>query len=712
TIMHLRLYSMILLFMAISIEATDPKKVLIYNPFIGYYHMKFMTTIANELKKAGHNVTMLDSMVNPKYEQPDRPGIRNVSVGQNADTRKIIESGDSGLKAFWDDPPLKNKIKGFFSFYHREGAGLSRMLSPQCKDVVNSKQLENLLETEFDLAITEVFDLCGVGIFDILKPKRVILASSVPLHEYMGEKLGLPKTFDVFPTKFRLDTVPLLQEGFKAFGDREVIDNALISAFWGQNMFGYLEAAEYKIFKNRDSSFPGFKHLLKHAHSLIENVHPLLDLSKPTLNAIVPIGGITIPNTCSNLLTKEIADDLEEAKDKKKVLVSFGTVMDPKLMSVESRKNLMEAFQTVDEAVFFWKGERELIKNISVSIPTNVKIHKWLPQNDLLVDFNMDLFVSHMGIGSFTEAAYSGVPLVAVPIFVDQHYNYVCASRLGIARFVDKATLSKSSKNLADAIRDALHYKNSIANSIQLKANLEKFGDQRKKMIDHINFILSLPADSTPMAFHNYHNGTSVKLSLLSLAHLAPQYVVSILFFVPYLVFCVAVSICFELCEWWHGEEENIGKNEKKKKDNNEAEEKKGARRSWILAMMKSILVLYGLLYATCRVFNLVAEFIPTFLDYFIIDSMFVCCDYIMGVISSIDMITIMIATIAFFLIICLTFRTLMQTLKYVVDILKRSPALFNTVQDVTNFTTIAFLCYAILCFLICFLPLYTNSEI
>lgn len=75
--------------------------------------------------------------------------------------------------------------------------------------------IKELMGIQFDLAITEVFDLCGVGeyiltpgrlpyysgIFHKLLIKKTILASSVPLHEYLGELLGLPKNFD-FPSMF------------------------------------------------------------------------------------------------------------------------------------------------------------------------------------------------------------------------------------------------------------------------------------------------------------------------------------------------------------------------------------------------------------------------------------------------------------------------------------------------------------------------------
>ncbi|GMR58673.1 hypothetical protein PMAYCL1PPCAC_28868, partial [Pristionchus mayeri] len=184
--------------------------------------------------------------------------------------------------------------------------------------------------------------------------------------------------------------------------------------------------------------------LLKNAHSLLENVHPLLDLNKPTLSSIIPIGGAAVPNKNSPLSKEErgvyesIISIMEEekVKGKKIVLVSFGTVMDPKTMKEETKKNLMSAFESVDEAVFFWKVNSSRFFSSDFLPPVNVKNYSWLPQNSLLASGKVDLFISHMGIGSMTEAAYSGVSLVSIPIFVDQHYNYVCARRLVSPYFV------------------------------------------------------------------------------------------------------------------------------------------------------------------------------------------------------------------------------------------------------------------------------------
>lgn len=56
-----------------------------------------------------------------------------------------------------------------------------------------------------------------------------------------------------------------------------------------------------------------------------------------------------------------------------------------------------------------------------VSVPKNVLVRDWLPQNDLLAHPNVRLFVSHAGTNGIGESLYHGVPILAVPSFGAQH---------------------------------------------------------------------------------------------------------------------------------------------------------------------------------------------------------------------------------------------------------------------------------------------------
>ena len=62
---------------------------------------------------------------------------------------------------------------------------------------------------------------------------------------------------------------------------------------------------------------------------------------------------------------------------------------------------------------------------------------EWLPQNDLLAHKDIKAFVSHVGHNSLYESAYHGVPVVAFPLFGDQHSNAKKMEHFGLGLAVD-----------------------------------------------------------------------------------------------------------------------------------------------------------------------------------------------------------------------------------------------------------------------------------
>lgn len=96
-------------------------------------------------------------------------------------------------------------------------------------------------------------------------------------------------------------------------------------------------------------------------------------------------------------------------------------------MSPEKVRIFLNKFRTIKQKVL-WKFEAEL-----PNLPENVKIWKWLPQDDILAHPNVKLFISHCGKGGITEAKYHGVPILAVPLFSDQFGNADHIVRDGLA---------------------------------------------------------------------------------------------------------------------------------------------------------------------------------------------------------------------------------------------------------------------------------------
>lgn len=84
-----------------------------------------------------------------------------------------------------------------------------------------------------------------------------------------------------------------------------------------------------------------------------------------------------------------------------------------------------------------------------VGKPSNVLISKWLPQDDILAHSNVKLFISHCGLGSVAEANYHGVPIVGMPIGIDQLTNADKVVKEGWGVKIDFANLKENDLLLA-----------------------------------------------------------------------------------------------------------------------------------------------------------------------------------------------------------------------------------------------------------------------
>lgn len=86
--------------------------------------------------------------------------------------------------------------------------------------------------------------------------------------------------------------------------------------------------------------------------------------------------------------------------------------------------------------------------------PNNVLISKWIPQDDLLAHPNVKAFISHCGLGSVAESKYHGVPIVAMPLGIDQISNGDTVVNEGWGINVDIQNLNE--KDLLTAIKEVL----------------------------------------------------------------------------------------------------------------------------------------------------------------------------------------------------------------------------------------------------------------
>lgn len=144
------------------------------------------------------------------------------------------------------------------------------------------------------------------------------------------------------------------------------------------------------------------------------NYHPVLDFVTPIMPGVIPVGGLQIETP------KPLPKDLEEVfatAEKGVILFSLGSNVKSEMLGEERLKEIIAALAEFPDYNIVWKID---LSKLQLKMPKNVFIKKWLPQNDILADKRLKLFISHAGGLSTQESTWHGQPMLALPVMFDQ----------------------------------------------------------------------------------------------------------------------------------------------------------------------------------------------------------------------------------------------------------------------------------------------------
>ncbi|XP_037908839.1 UDP-glucosyltransferase 2-like [Hermetia illucens] len=259
------------------------------------------------------------------------------------------------------------------------------------------------------------------------------------------------------------------------------------------------------------------------------NIHPAMDFPVPLAPSVIEVGGLQISDP------KPLPSDLEnfiKNSTKGSVLISFGTNVRSDLFGDEKQKMVMDVARKFPDYNFLWKFEKDPSNG---KLP-NLLVKTWLPQNDILAHPKMKAFVSHGGGLSTQEATWHGVPLVAVPFFLDQNTNAYNSIMAGVATYVDIRKIT--TKDLEEAVRAVLE-EPSYAERMKLRSF--RFRNRPMKPLDTalwwIDYILKDPNPThlrSPVIDLGYFKANSFDLILYAFTFLIFLYCVT-RYFITYL---------------------------------------------------------------------------------------------------------------------------------------------------------------------------------
>lgn len=143
------------------------------------------------------------------------------------------------------------------------------------------------------------------------------------------------------------------------------------------------------------------------------------------------------------------------------VYISLGTIVKG---TVSFFQNCVEAFRDEPVDVIISVGTSFKIKKLK-NIPENIRIFNSVSQLDVLEI--ADVFVTHGGMNSVSEALVSCTPMVVIPFSSDQPVNARCVENLGVGKHLPYSSVNKNT--LKDCVLSMLS--NNDVNRALAKVN-------------------------------------------------------------------------------------------------------------------------------------------------------------------------------------------------------------------------------------------------
>ena len=371
-----------------------------------------------------------------------------------------------------------------------------------CEKILENKEaLDKLKHGNFDVFIIEAIDPCSkilADYFDIPfiplmtlglghwdgnpRPPSYIPA---PISSFTPE-MSFVQRLGNFIMKFMYEFIPILM-GFDApFEDLKAMYNINTSLRIAQTF-------------NR-------------ASIKLVNSDFALDFTSPIEPDTILVGGFSIAPP--RPLEGEIAEWIVGSGEFGAVVSSFGTLV--KNFDGKWKRIFLDAFARVPQNIIWRDAARMAQGNRSQiyaeeRISDNVKMMQWFPQTSLLANRNVKLLITHCGLNSAFEAAYFGVPVVAIPISADQFNQaakLVAQGKMGVQLDINTLSADILSKAIQTVANDPMYRQNAQKMSQRLKDQLVSKRDTIAYWVDYVirnNGAHHLKSPAHRLTWWQYH---------------------------------------------------------------------------------------------------------------------------------------------------------------------------------------------------------------
>ncbi len=390
-------------------------------------HLILFSRLAEDLLSRGHDVTMVTGSRTRLPEEVKillDQGLRLETFVQKSEPfvglkeyrKPLIDSAFSG--SVWDTLQANSNL---FMFHIRDGVHLledSDFMNKLSKEKMDFVVLDYVVPSYLVLPHKFNMSFAVVGLSPpILSRRMSYLPSYVPTAtSFFGDNMTFKQRF---------------------FNFLHCLYFAYIQRSWnGRSLVSQLVP---------EKTPKGFSELVSEASLFVTLRDVLFETPRPKTPDVIHSGNLM--GRRPKPLPVELNDFVTSSKHGV-IVVSFGSWLDD--LPQETLTKMLDVFRNVQQSVL-WKYNGKIPSNV----PSHVKIVTWFPQNDVLGHPNVRVLLSHGGLNSLIESVFHAVPMVLMPIGIDQFTNAILAEDRGTAVVVPVANFS--SQELTIAIEKVLN---------------------------------------------------------------------------------------------------------------------------------------------------------------------------------------------------------------------------------------------------------------
>ncbi|XP_008191380.2 UDP-glucosyltransferase 2 [Tribolium castaneum] len=337
---------------------------------------------------------------------------------------------------------------------------------PQVQEIINDKN------EHFDLVVVEFLNPAMVA-FSKRFNCPFIGMSPMDLTNFVHEALGNPISPALFP-----DFISHYD------GEMNFFERVLNTFYYvGSKLYFkyYFYPKIDEIIKEYfGEDVPPLEQMQRNASMVFLNTNPIIHNIRPLMSNVLMVGGGTHFEG-DTPLPEDIQKFLDGAENGA-IYFSLGTNVKSKDLDQDTKTTFLQVFSELPYKVL-WKFE-----DASVTTNSKILVKPWLPQQQILKHPKIKLFITQGGLQSLEEAIYNGIPIIGMPVYVDQYSNVKRAIRKGMGIILDSNNVGKEilKKSIEDILNNEKYKKSAEKLSILLKEQPVSGLNQTVKWIEYV----------------------------------------------------------------------------------------------------------------------------------------------------------------------------------------------------------------------------------